>query len=445
MASSSTSATALSGASTTAPVVVVGGSIAGMAAAARLAKAGYPVRLYEATDRLGGSWAPYEHEGVPVDDTPAVLHFPAPWRDLFRKSGRPLEAELARTKVALSPAGPARYVFADGSELVLPSERGEQYYALADAYGAAVATRWRDLLDGLDHVWQAVRPLGLEAELTDRRQLAGPRRTLRARQTVSQLADELAEPHLGALVRSVAYRLGSTPERTPAWCAVELVVQRTFGRWCVTSDHPGQTGRSSVLVEALAARLALRKVAVELDRRVVQIESSASAPPAVTLADGTSVPAAAVICTVDPWQSYTQLLGPPRWRTRRTVRRWEAARAPAVTHELTAETTTTVGETVFLDPGGCPTITYTRPLGEVTVRSVHDYAAGAATRSAGLAWRGFGSWLDRPPIRSRVPGVFLAGPFSRAGGHPSAVVLSGALASYACADHLGPAEPTDRR
>ena len=40
------------------PYVVVGGGLAGMAAAARLAKAGHPVELYELSDRLGGRWAP---------------------------------------------------------------------------------------------------------------------------------------------------------------------------------------------------------------------------------------------------------------------------------------------------------------------------------------------------------------------------------------------------
>src|SRR5215218_9137575 len=130
------------------PIAVVGGGLAGMAAAARLAKVGHTVDLYERAGVLGGSWAPYElTDGVLVDDAPAVLGFPAPWRDLFRKSGRPLEAELARSGRALVPAELPRLIFADGATLVLSSNRGEQHATLLRAYGASVASRWRDLLD----------------------------------------------------------------------------------------------------------------------------------------------------------------------------------------------------------------------------------------------------------------------------------------------------------
>src|SRR6185436_4338855 len=122
------------------PVVVIGGGLAGLAAAARLAKAGYPVELYERSDVLGGSWAPYQLEdGVTVDDAPSIIGFPAPWRDLFRKSGRPLEAELDRMGYALAPAEPPTLIFADGAQLSFPSDRGGQYATLADAYGRPVA------------------------------------------------------------------------------------------------------------------------------------------------------------------------------------------------------------------------------------------------------------------------------------------------------------------
>ena len=137
-------------------MVVVGGGLAGLAAALRLAKARHPVRLYDATDRLGGRWASRTVEldghSVVLDDAPPVLEFPAPWRDLFRKSGRPLEAELARSGHALVPAAPVRYRFADGTLLSLPTERGAQHAVLRSAFGAGAADRWQDLLDELDEV-----------------------------------------------------------------------------------------------------------------------------------------------------------------------------------------------------------------------------------------------------------------------------------------------------
>ncbi|MDN5805454.1 MAG: NAD(P)-binding protein, partial [Microlunatus sp.] len=89
-------------------MAVVGGGLAGLAAALRLAKARHSVRLYEASDLLGGRWAARRVDlggrSVVIDDVPPVLEFPAPWRDLFRKSGRTLAEELDRSGAALVPA-----------------------------------------------------------------------------------------------------------------------------------------------------------------------------------------------------------------------------------------------------------------------------------------------------------------------------------------------------
>src|SRR5829696_2711626 len=183
------------------PVAVIGGGLTGMAAAARLAKLGHRVELYEKAAALGGAWAPHQLlDGVLVDDAPAVFSFPAPWRDLFRKSGRPLEAELARLGYALVPADPPRLIFADGFDLILPTDRGEQYVTMRLAYGSGVAGRWRDLLDRLDDVWQAMRPLGLESELPARPRLTRRlRQRLLHRRTLADLAADLAHPHLRPL------------------------------------------------------------------------------------------------------------------------------------------------------------------------------------------------------------------------------------------------------
>jgi phytoene dehydrogenase-like protein len=424
------------------PVVVIGGGLAGLAAAARLAKAGHRVELYERSETLGGSWAPYRlASGVMVDDVPSIIGFPAPWRDLFRKSGRPLEAELARMGYALAPAGPATMIFADGAELTLPTDRGGQYATLAAAYGSSVAGRWRALLDRLDLVWQTLRGLGMEAELRSRRQLTrSVRRTLFGhRMTVADLATSIDHDHLGALIRSTAYRSGSVPEQTPAFAAVELSLQRTFGRWQVRpldADSRLDVGRSSVLIEALAARLELRKVHVHLGCPVEGIELRDGQVTAVVTSDGDR-PAASVIATCDPWQTFGDLLPiTADRRTRRQLRKLSPAAAPTVTHQEAPELTALLHETVALDAAGVPNVNYLRQLAGNRLGTTHDFNATLPKPSYGAAWSGFASWLRRPSVTTKIPGLYAASPSSPAGPGPSQVVLSAALAANSCHDHL---------
>jgi phytoene dehydrogenase-like protein len=424
------------------PVVVIGGGLAGLAAAARLAKAGHRVELYERSETLGGTWAPYRlASGLVVDDAPSVIGFPAPWRDLFRKSGRPLEAELARMGYSLGPARPATMTFADGTELTLPTDRGGQYATLAAAYGSSVAGRWRTLLDRLDVVWQTLRGLGMEAELRSRRQLnRSVRRSLFGqRMTLAELAASIDHDHLGALIRCIAYRSGSVPEQTPAFAAVELSWQRTFGRWQVLPlgiDSRLDVGRSSILIEALAARVELRKVRVHLGCPVESIELRDGRVAAVVTSDGDR-PAASVIATCDPWQTFNDLLPiTADRRARRQLRKLSPAAAPTITHHEAPGPTAVLQETIALGEAGVPSVDYVRQLAGNRLRTTHDFNATLPKPSRGAAWNGFASWLRRPSVTTEIPGLYTASPSSPAGPGASQVVLSAGLAAYSCHDHL---------
>lgn len=396
-----------------ASIVVVGGSLPGMAAAARLAKAGHRVTLVEQSDHLGGRlaepgvWAP-------------VLGFPAPLRDLFRKSGRAFDAEFGRRGLTLVAAPPAVHTFADGSTLAWPTDRAEQWHLLHDRYSPALAAHWRDTLDDLDEVWQQLRHLGLEAELTDRSQITTRRHHLVGRRTVEDLATHLRHPHLAELVRDTAWRIGSDPRHTPAWLATRLSVERTFGRWQLV-DAAGTVQPATVILDALADRLATRGVLVELGTRVTAIR-----PDGVTTVNGV-LPAQAVLSTLDPWQHAR--LTDADLRHRLQLGRLRPALAPAVTVQFTPDHTS-VGEEIHHTPLG-PIVTFRRPVAGGIELVQHDHTDGRPTPGAGVRWQGSKTWLQLPAVRTRRAGLYVASASGRGGNEPWAQLLTGALAVYA--------------
>ena len=137
-----------------ADVAVVGAGLGGLATAARLAKLGHQVTVFERGDTPGGLLRIVRQEGLTWDATPMQTTVPAVLRDLFRKSGRPLERY-----VDLQLTTPARrHVFADGTRLDLPTgSRGAQLDAVSDALGEAAGAAWTRFVDDQADVWAFLR------------------------------------------------------------------------------------------------------------------------------------------------------------------------------------------------------------------------------------------------------------------------------------------------
>ncbi len=282
-----------------AQVVVVGGGLGGLAAAARLAKLGHDVCLCEATERLGGAVATVEHAGFRWDLGPATMTLPATVRDLFRKSGRPLERVLPLLPVTT----PRRHVFADGTTLDLPVEsRSGQRDALEALVGAAAATAWENTVDDLTPVWEVLRTQALEVPFAGGRSLgAAGLRTLGYGRSLRGFARaRLAEPRLRQVLEYAALPDGGVPpSRAPAFTAVAAYVERTFGSWHFPGGFTG-------LVTALRDRLVERGVTVRLGAEVVGLTTTPSTSgdargsvTGVRLADGETLPAQVVVADVD--------------------------------------------------------------------------------------------------------------------------------------------------
>lgn len=275
-------------------VVVVGGGFGGMAAAARLAKLGHEVTVVEASSRLGGALGTVEQDGFTWEAGPTTTLMPAVVRDLFRKSGRPLEDELTRIGAELVPVGVLReHRFEDGTTLRLPggsrSAQVSRFEELETGLGEAWA-RWVDAYAATwdllrrHHVEVAVPRAELPREVTallDQRDVLS--RTLRRGFRDDRPASVAGHPFVLA---------GHDLRDVPHWAGLEAYLEQCFGAWTVT-------GGMHRLGEVLAARLALRGVEVLLDTPAHDLVVRDGRVRGVATAGG-EIAADAVVVAVDP-------------------------------------------------------------------------------------------------------------------------------------------------
>ena len=271
-------------------VVVLGGGFGGTAVAARLAKQGHDVTVVERRDRLGGAVGFVERDGFRWDSGPTSTALPAVLRDLFRKSGRPLERELD-----LVPVEPMReHRFADGSVLAMPSgSRAAQLEAVEDALGGGLGRQWVDHVHGFADTWDVLRRAYLEHPYSPDHVDRSTRALLRTRAT---LAKEVSRAFKDERLRQVALfpalMDGHDPRHVPAWMGMWAYVEQNFGMWTV----PGGMG---LLAGLLEKRLAERKVRVLLGTTARDLRVQGGRVVGVDTDRG-SVDADVVVCAIDP-------------------------------------------------------------------------------------------------------------------------------------------------
>ena len=271
-------------------VVVVGGGLGGLAAAARLAKLGHEVSLLERRDRLGGALGTEERDGFRWDTGPTWTALPAVLRDLFRKSGRPLERVLD-----LVPVQPLReHRFADGTVLALPAGgRGAQYDAVEDALGPGAGKRWVAYTDSFEETWAVLRRGYLEHPYRPEHADRETRAVLAGRTSLRRLVRRsLRDERLRQVALTPVLLDGQRPRDVPAWVGVLCYVEQCFGAWTI----PGGLG---LLADALTRRLAERRVTVRLGTTARDLVLRDGRPVGVATDEG-AVPADLVVCAVDP-------------------------------------------------------------------------------------------------------------------------------------------------
>lgn len=295
-------------------VIVIGAGVGGLAVAARLAVRRHDVTILEQADRVGGKLHTHRREGFAFDTGPSLFTLPAVYRDLFLKTGAPLEEE-----VDLQPVEPGfGYHFADGSSVVVPGvdpARAARAFgeAFGDAFGGTSADDWRRLIERGGQMWRLTREPFLQSPLDGWRTLlkvASPSavRTVAPRTTLRDLGREyLADPRLRQVLDRYATYSGSDPRRAPAVFATIPYMEQTFGAW-----HLG--GGLGTLADALERRCRDRGVDIRLGQDVVEVMVRDGRAAGVRLADGELLDADIVVANADAQHLYGDLVRDPAAR-----------------------------------------------------------------------------------------------------------------------------------
>lgn len=270
-------------------VVVIGGGFGGMAAAARLAKLGHDVSLLERSPHLGGALSSVERDGFTWDAGPSTTLLPAVVRDLFRKSGRPLERE-----VDLQPLDLVReHRFEDGTTVRLPGGSRSAQLAAFDDLGPGLGQQWVDHVASYGETWELLRKEWFERPFDPD---VAPRELidlLRGRESLhKRVRRALRDDRLRLVAGHRVVMDGHELRDAPVFAGVEVYLEQRFGTWTVP-------GGLAALGSAMADRLALREVDVRTGTPASDLVVRDGRVVAVRTPDG-DLDADVVVVAVDP-------------------------------------------------------------------------------------------------------------------------------------------------
>lgn len=148
-------------------VAVVGGGVAGMAAAVRMAVAGYRVDLFEAAPHLGGKLSEHRQGEFRFDCGPSLFTMPELLEELFQLAGRKLEDYLVYERLPLV----CRYFYPDQTVVDAWADPKKFAQELALKTGASEQAVDR-YLKRAALIYETTTPVFLEASLHDWQQYA---------------------------------------------------------------------------------------------------------------------------------------------------------------------------------------------------------------------------------------------------------------------------------
>lgn len=284
------------------PTLIVGGGLGGLAAAIRLAAAGFAVTLLEKNERVGGKLNIVNEQGYTFDTGPSLLTMPWVIDELFAAAGRRREDYLIFEQIEPT----CRYFWPDGTRFDAYQRLPQLVQEVKRLSPTDVAGLFRFLAYS-SRIYDAVADTFLLRPFEGLRELITPqlaRHSLRIdalRSVDAAVRAHFRSPYLRQVFNRYATYNGSSPYISPATFNVIAYIEFAEGGWYVR-------GGMYELGKALA-RLAIELgIEIRTGAEVQEIVLDRGQASGVRLYNGEHLPAARVVVNADPRYAYRQLL-----------------------------------------------------------------------------------------------------------------------------------------
>ena len=282
-------------------IVVIGSGFGGLASGIRLLQQGHQVTMLEKRDKPGGRAYVYLQDGFTFDGGPTIIT--APWllRELFERSGRQMS-----DYVELVPIDPYYNIrFQDGSVFRYTGRRDEvieeiRRFAPSDVDGYL---RFADATERIFDAGMALIDTPFD-RIADMVRVLPALVKLRADRSVATFVNRyIRDPRLRQVFSFHPLLVGGNPFQSTSIYALIHTLEQRWGVWFAMGGTGALVRALVRLFEELGGELRL-----DTEVRAIAIEPTSGLATGVELADGSRVPADAVVSNGDVAQSYMQLV-----------------------------------------------------------------------------------------------------------------------------------------
>jgi len=298
--------------------VIIGGGLAGLAAAVELAATGQRVTLIEKNAHLGGKMNVLSDRGYSFDMGPTIITMPQVLRGIIDRAKAP--GTRVEDYIDLRPCDPQwRCMYEDGTRIDLCGNVRQMAERLGKQFGPEVGAGYEKFLTFSRRMYKLservffYRDVGSALDLMKQSPmndfgLLKDVLAMRAHSTMAATAHKnIAEPHVRQMVEHAMQYVGSNPFWAPAILSLIASAQADHGVW-----YPmGGTRMVSRALERLAVE---REVTLIRSAKVARINSAEGVVTGVTLDDGREIGAAHVVSNCDVQRTNRDLIagGPGR-------------------------------------------------------------------------------------------------------------------------------------